>query len=350
MMKSNNTIILIGGIHLNHKPTCGETMKNQLFLKRFNELFEKVIPIDTFEWQKHPFCLLRILFVLLFHPKAKVIISASGASRYLIHFLNYFPINKNCYFWVVGGDLPAVVRKGKYRVDALNKLVYIPVQGRSMVAELSDLGVYNSVFVPNSKPITYHPLLRPHRIGQPYRFVFLSRIHPDKGIREIAEATKRLDDEGFKGQYLVDFYGAKDDHFAEEFDQIIVQNDAFHYKGYLDLTSDKGYETLSSYDMMLFPTYWRGEGFPGVVLDASISGVPIIASNWNLNTEVVEDGKTGIIIPAKDSSALFDSMRKVITGQIEIDKLKYNCVINVQKYDFREVLSEELMQRLHLAD
>lgn len=347
-MKSKNTLILVGGIHLNHKPDCGETMKNQLFLKRFNELFEKVIPVDTFQWQKHPFCLAKLFFVLLFHPKAKVIISASGASRFLINFLYRLPINKNVYFWVVGGDLPIAVRNGKYNIDALNKLVFIPVQGRSMVTELNELGVKNAVYVPNSKPITYHPVVRPHEQGQPYRFVFMSRIHPEKGIKEILEASNKLDAEGFEGQYIIDFYGAKDKEFASEFDNMVNQKKNLAYKGYLDLTNDTGYELLASYEMMLFPTYWRGEGFPGVVLDANIAGLPIIASDWNLNTEVIEDGKTGVIIPVKDANALSEAMRNVITGETDLFAMRNGSVNHVQQYDFRQVLSEELMKRLRL--
>lgn len=347
-MKSPNTILLIGGIHLNHKPTCGETMKNQLFIQRFNELFDKVIPVDTFEWRKRPWCLLHLLFTILFHPSAKVIISASSAARYLIKFLYRFPINKNVYFWVVGGNLPNAIKKGRYDIRELNSLVYIPVQGNSMVKELAEIGVKNSIYVPNSKPITYVPTIASHPEGQPFRFVFLSRIHPDKGIKEIVEAAKMLDNNGYKGKFNIVFYGKKDEEYASDFDSIIAQSEAISYHGYLDLTNNHGYELLSSYDMMLFPTYWDGEGFPGVVLDANIAGLPIIASDWNLNTEVIENGKTGIIIPTHDSKALYAAMLSVINGEIDLLAMKNHCVEYVLQYDFRNVLSEDLMKALKL--
>lgn len=349
-MKSKNTVILVGGIHLGKKPDCGETMKNQLFLKRFNELFERVIPVDTFEWRKRPWCLMKMLVTLVKHPKAKVIISASSAAKHLINFLNKFPINKTAYFWVVGGDLPVAVRKGLFDVKALNNLVYIPVQGRSMVKELNELGINNAVYVPNSKPITFHPTIQKHPQGKPYRFVFLSRIHPEKGITEIVAAANKLNEKGYKGQYSIDFYGSKDAVFAQEFEQIISESENMEYKGYMDLTSDAGYELLSSYDMMLFPTYWHGEGFPGVVLDANIAGVPIIATDWNLNTEVIEDNVTGIIIPTHDSEALYEVMKKVITDEMDLVGMKKNCVEFVQQYDFRNILSVDLMKKLKLYE
>ena len=349
-MKSTNTIILIGGIHLNHKPTCGETMKNQLFLKRFNELFEHVIPIDTYEWKKHPLFIFKLFFTLISHPKAKVIISGSRASRFLIYFLYYFPINRNAYFWVVGGDLHIGIEKGLYNVHALNKLVFIPVQGKSMVQQLSQLGVHNAIYVPNSKPITYHPTLVNHPCEKPFRFVFVSRIHPDKGIKEIYEASLMLNSAGLKSKYYIDFYGSIDPNYVNEFNDLLSQNQSLKYKGYLDFTTNAGYKQLSTYDIMLFPTYWQGEGFPGVVIDANIAGVPIIASDWNLNREVIEDNKTGFIIPAHDSLALLESMKKVIKNDIDLFSMKKNCNDYIQQYDYRNVLSIELMKKLKLYE
>lgn len=49
-----NKIILVGAINEGNEPTCGETMKNQLFVKRFEELFDRVITVDTSNWKKRP--------------------------------------------------------------------------------------------------------------------------------------------------------------------------------------------------------------------------------------------------------------------------------------------------------
>lgn len=347
-MKSNNKIILIGGIHLNHKPTCGETMKNQLFLRRFGELFEKVVPVDTYQWQKHPWCLVKLLWVILLNPKAKFIISASGASRYLINIFYKSHLKRDVYFWVVGGDLPIAVRKGYYNINALNNLIYLPVQGRSMVKELNELGVKNAIYVPNSKPISFRPVIEGHMDNEPYRFVFLSRVHPQKGIKEILEASTILDAEGYEGKYQVDFYGSKDPDYANEFDEIINGKENLQYKGYMDLTNNDGYALLATYDMMLFPTYWGGEGFPGVVLDANIAGLPIIATDWNLNTEVIVNGKTGFIIPTHDAQALASAMKRVLDGDVDLLQMRKDCLNYVQQYDFRNVLSEDLMKQLKL--
>lgn len=343
-----NKIILIGAINQGGVPTCGETMKNQLFVKRFGELFDKVITVDTLNWKRRPWVLVRLLFTLLLNMRAKVIISASGAATYLISFLYRIPICRNVYFWVVGGNLAQEVRKGKYNLAALRKLRRILVQGESMVRELSECGLNNVTFVPNSKPILFTPTNFTKEVSEPYRFVFLSRIHPSKGIVEICEAAKILNEGGYQGQFSVDFYGKVEPAFADDFHSMIQPYANLSYRGFLNLTNADGYKCLSQYDVMLFPTYWSGEGFPGIVIDANMSGLPLIASDWNMNKEVIEEGKTGIIIPIHDSGALADAMLRFISGEEDLAAMKRYSVEYVQQFDFRNVLSVGLMQQIGL--
>lgn len=343
-----NKIILVGAINEGNVPSCGETMKNQLFVKRFNELFDKVITVDTLNWKKRPWVLARLFFVLLFNRGAKVIISASGAASYLISFLYYIPLKKNVYFWVVGGDLAKGIEKGIYNLKSLAKLNRIIVQGQSMVNDIAKFGLTNTLHVPNSKPIEYIPQIKRKLSGDKYRFVFLSRIHPQKGIKEIFEAIDILNKKGYANRFIVDLYGKMEPSFVKEFESYTSRLPNMKYNGFLNLTQSDGYKVLSSYDVMLFPTYWGGEGFPGVVLDANISGLPIIATDWNMNTEVIEDGKTGFIIPIHDSLSLATYMEKYINGEINLYEMRKYCIKHVKQYDYRNVISNDLMLKLNL--
>jgi glycosyltransferase involved in cell wall biosynthesis len=56
--------------------------------------------------------------------------------------------------------------------------------------------------------------------------------------------------------------------------------------------------------MCYFLSYWKGEGFTGVIIDAFIAGVPVIATGWNMNTEIIEDGINGFVIPPNDTVSL----------------------------------------------
>lgn len=343
-----NKVILVGAINEGNVPTCGETMKNQLFVKRFSELFDEVITVDTLNWRKRPSVLFKLLWTLTFNRGAKVIISASGAAALLMKFLYYVPLKKNVYFWVVGGNLAQRIKEGAYKLNILSNIKRIIVQGKSMVEELNNLGLNNVEYVPNSKPMNFVPTIAPKPDVEPYRFVFLSRVHPDKGIDEIIEAAQALNQQGYKDHFVVDFYGKIEPGYEEQFNAAVASLENVNYKGFLNLTNNEGYRTLSSYDVMLFPTYWDGEGFPGIVLDAGMAGLPIIATDWNLNKEVIEDGKTGYIIPLKDSNALADKMQSFISGKIDLYSMRRDCVNLIKQYDYRNVLSMELMKNLDI--
>ena len=345
-----NKVILVGAINEGNMPTCGETMKNQLFVKRFNELFDKVITVDTRNWQKRPWVLVKLLWVLMVYGRRyDVILSACPISvNRTIYITNRAFKRVKVHYWVIGGNLHDCTASERVSLAELQKLRGVYVEGNMMKIELEKQGLQNVKVVPNFKPITYQPKLAPKPTNEPYRFVFLSRIHPSKGIKEIVEATKQLNEMGIQNKFTVDFYGKIEQGYEGEFNAAIAPLSNVSYRGFLNLMDNRGYEELSTYDVMLFPTYWDGEGFPGIVIDANMSGLPLIASDWSMNKEVVIEGKTGFIIPTHDSEALKEKMKLFIDGQIDLFGMKQDCVEYVQQFDFRSVLSVDLMNKLNL--
>ena len=181
-------ILLIGDIDLHKVPYNGEKMKNQLFLRRFGEVCECVIPIDTRDWRKRPWCLVYMLLCLLFCRSYKVIISSCDVSASkVIKFLYYFRVQKQVYLWVVGGGFHHLVEKGELNVKYYHYLKKILVQSPDMQQSLEKQGLNNVVFVPNSKPI--YPIV-PDKGSDKMRFVFLSRVEPTKGCDLILSCVK----------------------------------------------------------------------------------------------------------------------------------------------------------------
>ena len=112
-MKKKN-LIFIGPMNLGNIPETGDTMKNQLFLDRFVQVFDKVITIDTMNWKTRPWVMVRLVRVLLMHPKTKVVISANpGSADTLIRFIKKMHLKNECFYWVVGGTLHNNVKTGK---------------------------------------------------------------------------------------------------------------------------------------------------------------------------------------------------------------------------------------------
>ena len=343
-------LVFIGPIDQGNIPSAGDMMKNQLFLERFTEVFRHVYTVDTVGWKKKPWILFKLIGTLLMHPKALVIISANpGSANKLIGIIRSLHLKNDVFYWVVGGSFHTMIQSGEFSVETYSFLKGIFVQGQSMVDTLKQSGLNNAVYVPNSKLIEHYGE-KIDKKDDIAHFVFLSRVEEYKGCTDIMNSVNQLIKKGYQDKFDVSFYGrpSEDGEYANRFIKMVAACPVAEYKGVLNLRDPLNYDELARYDCMLFPTYWHGEGFPGIVIDAYISSLPIIASDWNLNKDVIEDGVTGWIIPAHDVTALTERMEYVINNPNEVVKMGAVCKNRAALYDSRKVLSEENLKIIGL--
>ncbi len=50
------------------------------------------------------------------------------------------------------------------------------------------------------------------------------------------------------------------------------------------------------------------EGFPTAVLEAQAAGLPVVASNVGGTSETMDVGRTGLLVPKKNATALADAL------------------------------------------
>jgi len=130
------------------------------------------------------------------------------------------------------------------------------------------------------------------------RFVFISQIFKEKGVDEILEASLQLPKD-----YVIDLYGPiKDNRYGEDY----FKSYRVHYGGALN--ADEVLDTLSKYDVLLLPTYYKGEGYPGIVIESYSIGVPIIVTNLKGLSEITDNKKTGVIIEPKNVKELVEAI------------------------------------------
>ena len=80
------------------------------------------------------------------------------------------------------------------------------------------------------------------------------------------------------------------EYYKERFAHLINQNKDFvEYKGVANY--NQTVDVLKNYFALLFPTYFHGEGFAGCIIDAFFAGIPIIATDWLYNKDIVKDKK-----------------------------------------------------------
>jgi glycosyltransferase involved in cell wall biosynthesis len=68
-------------------------------------------------------------------------------------------------------------------------------------------------------------------------------------------------------------------------------------------------------DLLILPSHT--EGLPNVVLEAFAAAVPVVATAVGGTPEVVEDGKSGYLVPPRDATALAGRIRDALASETE---------------------------------
>jgi glycosyltransferase involved in cell wall biosynthesis len=72
-------------------------------------------------------------------------------------------------------------------------------------------------------------------------------------------------------------------------------------------------EVLKEADLFVLPSL--SEGLSNVLLEAMVAKLPIVATNVGGNPEVVEQDKTGLLVPAKDAGALARGLCQMLSNR-----------------------------------
>lgn len=135
------------------------------------------------------------------------------------------------------------------------------------------------------------------------RFVFVSQLRMEKGLREAVDACRELPSDCY-----LNVYGP----IMENTDLSVFDGqDRSEYRGVLaqaDVPS-----VLARHDVLVLPTYWKVEGYPGIVIEALQCGLPVIATHWGSVPEVVEDGSSGLLVEPRSTVAVRSAIERVIS-------------------------------------
>lgn len=139
-------------------------------------------------------------------------------------------------------------------------------------------------------------------------FVYLGTLTEFKGVKWLVESFMKLENPN------TNLFIAGKGPLAEWIDECSKKDNRIHFVGFLK--EDKMNELLKECDVLVCPSLWS-EPFGRVVLDAYKSGLPVIASNQGALSEVVDDGKTGVVVDADEKESLYRVMG-MISDNIDI--------------------------------
>lgn len=313
----------------------GELVKNESLYNYFKENKKKFNLIDIEQLKHKKIILFAKCIWSLINPFTKrIVISKSSRTAYtylkIANILNV--LNKEIYYFVIGGNLHKILKEEKFNIRRYKKIKKIYVESRIMLKELNDLGLNNIEYLPNFKSFNKREYFI-REIKKPLKCIFFSRITPEKGTEMI---FKMLANNLFQ-EIEVDFYGPIEREYKQSFFEKIEKSKNANYKGILDTKLDKTYNIIEQYDLMLFPTNFRTEGIPGTILDSLISGVPILSSKWDNYNEILNED---IAFNFKIENQLdFEKELLNILKNLELLTLKRKrCYEESKKYEIESVL------------
>jgi glycosyltransferase involved in cell wall biosynthesis len=94
------------------------------------------------------------------------------------------------------------------------------------------------------------------------------------------------------------------------------------------------------HDVLVFPSTY--EGFGLVVLEAMSQGLPVIATPVGCAPELVREGETGLIVPARNSRALADAVTRMMSCTAERARLGANSAAAVSAMSWKRTAARTL--------
>lgn len=337
-------IVTIGSFGFGEGSPSGQRVKSQNVYHLLKETGNNVSFIEMIGIMKRPLAFLRM---------AKEIWNSDAvfcmpAQRNLV---TVFPIicriarikEIPVHYIVVGGWLAEFIEERKQLQRLLSSIAGIHCQTQELSDTLTKKYDFRNTDVfPNFRITDFKST--PHHTPGVLKLVFMARINKLKGLDNIF-AIGDLIKEAKMNNVTIDFYGPIHDEDKSYFEQNIERYDFMRYVKSLD--PSEIYTTLEQYDAMLLPTHYYTEGFPGSVLDAYISGIPVIVTKWQYATEFVEHGISGLIVPFDDDgSEMFIQICRLLDDELFLNKLKQGASSKWKNYS-PEVAIKQLEEYLN---
>lgn len=315
----------------------GQTVKTKILTESLEEVYgmENVLRCDTHNWKKRIFSFGFNCLKLLFCCKNIVLLPAQSA------VLSLFPMfvilnrifNRKIHYYVVGGWLLETVENHPNLMKYLKAIDGIYVELRTMEIQLKDIGLTNVYYVNKFRKLRIIPEEKiPTSSSLPLRFCLFSRIMKEKGVEEAIASVSEINQRFGKTLCELDIYGQIDPNYQKHFEEICEKlPQGVRYNGFVDFS--RSGEVLEQYDALLFPTYYEGEGYANTIVDAYASALPVIATNWKYNGEVVSEGNDGRIYDYRCPEQLTEIIAEYVANPEELLKMRKNARQRAFEYE-----------------
>ena len=257
-------------------------------------------------------------YLVVFKPRLVYFaLSPFGAAFYkdaaMVAFIKLFRVQ--VVFHLHGRGIGEAAKK-----NALNGMLYRFVFRRARVICLSGLaatdleGVYAGPvdIIPNGVPDEAGSgVLASKPKNRVPNLLYLSNLMEAKGVTDFVKALGILKRQGIA--FRANIVGQPKDVTATALEQLISD---LNLTGQVLLQGGKyGFEKqqlLLESDVFVFPTRYKNEAFPLVLLEAMQYGLAVVATRWAAIPEILDEGRAGLLTTPADISGIAQALATLI--------------------------------------
>lgn len=160
-----------------------------------------------------------------------------------------------------------------YQRKAINRADFLHATASSEIDQIRSLGFKTpAAVIPNGVDISEIKPRRLRNTHKSFQILFLSRIHPKKGIEVLIEAVSNID-----GNLKVTIAGEGEESYIQKLRELLIYKkveDQFNFIG--GVYGAEKWALYGEADVFVLPTY--SENFGIVITEALAAGIPVITT------------------------------------------------------------------------
>ena len=233
-------------------------------------------------------------------------------------------------------------------IKACDRLIVLSPQWREFFVKIGieekQIVILNNIITPPTSQALAERDERNKKFTPQIRLLFLGWLGKRKGIWDLLDVLV-VHHEELRGRLLFRFGG---NEFEREVEKLIADNhleDIAQFEGWVN--GQKKEQLLEWANCFILPSY--NEGLPISILEAMSYGMPIISTPVGGITEVVKNGRNGVIVKPGNKEQIWDAIKKYIDNPQQLssegeESLKIvrpytpNFVLNQLKENYKDLL------------
>ena len=197
--------------------------------------------------------------------------------------------------------------------------------------------------VPNGRDFEWSPPQDEMTSSGRLRVLYLGNIIKTKGVLDVLRAAPMVKDAGCEAQFLF-AGGFRDETIKAEMEKGVRNYGEDLIKLLGPVVGQRKSDVLLNADIFVFPTYFRFEGHPWVIVEAMAAGLPIVTTDHAAIRESVVSGVNGFLVEKESPSAVAE---KIIELCRDTELRKRMGAASVERY--QQYFTEAAMVRAMTA-